>query len=85
MLFTLIVVVACEGISFVDAILFVISKKNIYSKVYLALVITNACFFMTMAYYSVVGTTICMSFYGGLFILRIVNLALNFIDVLKKS
>lgn len=85
MLFTLLVVVACEVVSLIDAILFVISKKNLYSKMYLGLVLINACFFMTMAYYSVVGTTICLSFYAMLFVLRGVNLVLNSIDILKKQ
>ena len=85
MLFTLLVVVACEVLSLIDAILFVRSKKNKYSKIYLVLVIINAFCFMTMAYYSVVGTTICLSFYAVIFILRIVNLVLNSIDVLKKT
>lgn len=85
MLFTLLVVVACEVVSFIDAILFINLKKNLYSKIYLALVITNACCFMTMAYYSTVGTAICLSFYAVLFVLRVINLIMNFIDILKKA
>ena len=33
MLFTLLVVIACEMVSFIDAILFVSFKKNKYSKI----------------------------------------------------
>lgn len=84
LLFTLIVVVACEVFSVADAILFVIFKKNVYSKIYLGLVITNACFFMTMAYYSTAGTVICLSFYAILFVLRILNLLFNIVDIFKK-
>ncbi|MBQ7357400.1 MAG: hypothetical protein IJW65_01550 [Clostridia bacterium] len=81
MLFTLCVVVVCEVVSLVDAILFIKSKKSVYSKIYLTLVIVNAVFFMTMAYYSVIGTTVCMSVYAVLFVARIVNLVLNVIDI----
>ena len=84
MLFTLLVVIACEVVSFIDAILFVSFKKNKYSKIYLTLVIVNACCFMTMAYYNTVGTTICLSLYAVLFILRVINVIVNFIDILKK-
>ena len=84
LLFTLIVVVACEIFSVVDAILFVIFKKNLYSKIYLGLVIANSCFFMTMAYYNMVGTVICLSFYAILFVLRILNLLFNIVDIFKK-
>ena len=82
MLFTLLVVVACEVLSFVEAILFASFKKNVYSKIYLAFVIVNACCFMTMAYYSTPGTIICLSFYAILTVLRIVNLTFNFSELL---
>ncbi len=85
MLFTLLVVIACEVVSLVDAILFVVSKTNTYSILYLVLVIINAALFMTMAYYSDVGTTICLAFYAILFVLRIINLILNSVEVLKRS
>ena len=85
MLFTLVVVVVCEVVSFIEAILFVSFKKNLYSKIYLALTIANACCFMTMAYYSTVGTTICLLCYAILFVLRVVNLVMNFFDLLKKA
>ena len=84
MLFTLIVVVACEVLSFVEAILFASFKKNVYSKIYLALIIVNACCFMSMAYYSTLGTIICLSFYAILFVLRIINFVINLIDLRKK-
>lgn len=85
MLFTLTVVAVCETISFVETLLFVKAKKSEYSKFYLILFIVNASCFLTMAYYSVIGTTICMVCYGILFIVRIVNLVLNFVNVFKKS
>lgn len=85
MLFTLLVVAVCETISFVETLLFVKAKKSDYSKFYLILFIINALCFLTMAYYSVIGTTICMVCYGILFIVRIVNLVLNVVDVFKKS
>lgn len=85
MLFTLLVVVACEAVSLVDAIFFIKTKHTWYAKIYLMLLITNACMFMTMAYYSTVGTTVCLSFYAGLFLLRILNLVLNMVDVVKKA
>ena len=85
MLFTLIIVTACEVVSFVEAIIFNEMKKSKYSKLYLALVIVNGILFMTMAYYSTVGTTICMISYAVIFILRIVNLVTSCIDVFKKT
>ena len=83
MLFTLLTVVACEMISIAEAIIFTITRINIYSIAYIALVIVNAVLFMTMAYYSMVGTIICLSFYGVLFVIRVVNLILNLTDVIK--
>ena len=85
MLFTLVIVVGCEVISFLDAFLFVISKRNKYSVIYLILVILNALLFMTLAYYSMPGTVICLISYGVLFILRIINLGLNAIDIIRKT
>ena len=85
MLFTLLVVTASEAVSLIDAILFVTCKKSPYAKIYLGLVIANACCFMTMAYYSTVGTTICLVFYGILFVLRVVNLCMNCGDILEDA
>ena len=85
MLFTLLIVIACEVISFIDIILFVISKHNIYSYINLLLFIINVIFFMTVNYYYSVGTVIGLSLYAALYILRVVNLVLNFIDICKKS
>ena len=85
MLFTLVIVTGCEILSLIDAILFVISKKKAYSIIYLLLVVLNAFLFMTMAYYSDVGTMICMSFYALLFVLRIINFVRNSIEVLTRS
>ena len=85
MLFTLIVVVACEVVSMLDAIMFVVIKRSKYSVVYLVLILINAFIFMSMAYYSAIGTIICLSSYAILFVLRIINLVLNCIDVLKSS
>ena len=80
MLFTLLIVIACEVVSFIDIILFVISKHNIYSYINLSLFIINVIFFMTVNYYYSVGTVIGLSLYAALYILRVVNLVLNFID-----
>lgn len=85
MLFTLVIVVGCEVISFLDAFLFVISKRNKYSVIYLMLVILNALLFMTLAYYSMPGTVICLVYYAVLFILRIINLGLNVVDIVRKT
>ena len=84
MLFTLLIVIACEVFSFIDILLFVISKHNKYSFINLAVFIINALLFMTVIYYSSVGTVIGLSFYVVLFVIRIVNLVLNSIDILKK-
>ena len=85
LLFTLLIVIACEVVSFIDIILFVISKHNIYSYINLLLFIINVIFFMTVNYYYSVGTVIGLSLYAALYILRVVNLVLNFIDICKKS
>ena len=85
LLFTLLIVIACEVVSFIDIILFIISKHNIYSFINLALFIINAILFMTVIYYYSIGTVIGLSLYAALYILRIVNLALNFIDICKNS
>ena len=85
MLFTLLIVIACEVVSFIDIILFVISKHNIYSYINLSLFIINVIFFMTVNYYYSVGTVIGLSLYAALYILRVVNLVLNFIDICKRS
>ena len=85
MLFTLLIVIACEAVSFIDIILFVVSKHNIYSFINLALFIINAILFMTVIYYYSIGTVIGLSLYAALYILRVVNLVLNFIDICKKS
>ena len=85
MLFTLLIVIACEVVSFIDIILFVISKHNIYSYINLSLFFINVIFFMTVNYYYSVGTVIGLLIYAALYILRAVNLVLNFIDICKKS
>ena len=85
MLFTLLIVIACEVVSFIEIVLFVISKHNVYSFINLALFIINVILFMTVIYYHSVGTVIGLSLYAALYILRIVNLVLNFIDICKKS
>ena len=83
-IFTLIIVTACEFLSLLDAILLLQSKKNKYPKIYLALIIINAFFFMGLAYNGTVETVICLSFYIILLIIRIVNLVLNAKEILKK-
>ena len=85
MLFTLIVVVACEVVSMLDAIMFVAIKRSKYSVVYLVLILINAFIFMSMAYYSAIGTITCLSSYAILFVLRIINLVSNCIDIFKSS
>ena len=85
MLFTLIVVVACEVVSMLDAIMFVVIKRSKYSVVYLVLILINAFIFMSMAYYSAIGTITCLSSYAILFVLRIINLVSNCIDIFKSS
>ena len=83
LLFTLLVVVACEVVSFVDVVLFVASKHNVYSFIYLALFAINAICFMTLAYNSGFGTIFCMVLYAILFVLRIVNCVLNVMELVK--
>ena len=84
LLFTLLVVFACEILSFADAVLLLVSKRNIYNFIYLAATVENAFLFMGLAYYSTVGTIVCISFYALLFIARIVNLVLNLIQIIKN-
>ena len=72
-IFTLILVVACEVVFLADAVLFAVFKRNVYSFVYLALYVANAAIFMTMAYYSEAGTTICFVSYCLLFVLRVLK------------
>ncbi len=85
LLFTLLIVIACEVVSFVDIILFVISKHNIYSFINLALFIVNVILYMNVTYYSSIGTIIGLLLYAALYIIRIVNLVLNLIDTCKTS
>ena len=84
-IFTLIIVSVCEFLSLLDAILLLQSKKNKYSKIYLALIFINAFFFMGLIYNGTVETVICLSFYIILLIIRIVNLVLSSVEALKKS
>ncbi len=85
MLFTLLVVVGCEIISFIDAILFVKTKKTKFSKLYLALIIINALCFRGMMYYTAPGTIICLVSYALLFAIRIRNLVENTADIIKRA
>ena len=84
MLFTLLVVVACEILSFTDAVLSLISNRNVCNFIYLAAIVVNAILFMSLAYYSTVGTIVCISFYALLFVARIVNLILNLTQIIKN-
>ena len=84
MLFTLLIVIACEVISIFDVIIFVITEFGVYSIIYLVLMIANAYCFMNLAYYSAAGTIISMTLYAILYILRIINLVHNSADLLKK-
>lgn len=85
MLFTLLVVVACEIVAFIDGILFLISKPSAYSIVYFIMIIFNALVFITCAYYTTPGTILCMIIYGVLFIARILNLIFNLINICKRQ
>jgi len=90
LLTTLIIVIVCEFISFLEAMMFVVSTRSIvsahsiYSYIYLALVIINAIFFSTMIYYSSIGTYIGLTFYLILFVIRILNCIQNFVGMFKK-
>ena len=84
-LFTLFIVIACETVSLVDAVLLVITRHNAYSFIYSALFIVNAVFFLKINFYDTVGTVIGLLLYAALYILRIVNVVLNFKDIHTPS
>ena len=84
MLFTLVVVAGCEVLSFVESILFVISKHNFHSFLYLAAVVVNAMLFMNLAYYTEMGTVVCIVSYSLLFAFRIINLVTNITQIANK-
>ncbi len=85
MLAGLLIVIACEIVAFFDILLFVISKHDVYSFINLALYVTNAVFFMKVTFYSNVGTVIGLSLYAVIFILRVINLVWNWIEIRKTS
>lgn len=39
---------------------------------------------MTLAYYSTVGTVVCIVFYALLFVFRIINLISNVVDIARR-
>ena len=82
---TLAVVALCEVISLVEVIFFIISKHSAYSYIYLALLIINAVCFIALLGYSTVGNMICFSLYLIIFILRVVNLVLNTVEVSRMG
>ena len=84
-LFTLVIVAICEVLSLIDVILFIISKRSKYSVVYASLFAVNALGFMTAAYYSSIGTVVCMTIYALLFVLRVANLISSVADLVKAS
>lgn len=84
MLFTLLVVIATEFLNFIDSVIYIVLKRNIYSVVNLVLLICNAIFFMSLAYYTTIGTIICITFYIFLFIVRIINFILGMVKAFKK-
>lgn len=84
MLFTLLVVVATEFLNLIDSVIYIVLKRNIYSVVNLVLLICNAVLFISLAYYTTVGTVICITFYIFLFIVRIVNFILGMVKTFKK-
>ena len=85
MLFTLLIVIMCEVVSFVEAALFAFIHKSKYSWIYAGLVILNAVLFCNLAYYTVPGTVVCLVFYGVLFVIRILNLVQNGIGIFRKK
>ena len=85
LLFTFFIVTACELLFFIEAVIYVIYKRNWCSFINLSLVIINAAIFMTLAYYSDIGTTICISFYVLLLVFRIICFTLNVIDISKNA
>ena len=85
MLFTLLVVVACEIVALIDGVLLLIAKPSAYSIVYFILILFNAFVFMTCAYYTTPGTILCMIIYAILFIARIANVILNLINICKRQ
>ena len=85
MLSTLVIVVMCEVVSFIEAALFAFTQKSKYSWIYAGLVILNAVLFCNLAYYTVPGTVVCLAFYGILFVIRIFNFVQNGICVFRKK
>ena len=65
--------------------LLVITRHNAYSFIYSALFIVNAVFFLKINFYDTVGTVIGLLLYAALYILRIVNVVLNFKDIRTPS
>ena len=85
MLFTLLVVVACELLALADGVLLLITKPTVYNIVYFIIILFNAFVFTTCVYYTTVGTIFCMIIYAVLFIARILNLIFNLIDICKPK
>lgn len=83
MLSTLVLVAYTEFISFGEALLFFQSQRNAHSILNLVAVFVNAVLFCTMAYYTEIGTIMCLAFYGALLVLRVVNLICNICDIRK--
>ena len=85
MIFTLLIVAACELASLTEGILQVIMKRSILSYAYVALTVIVMVLFMKFAYYSTPGTVVCLSLYGALFVWRAINITLDLVAILKKE
>lgn len=81
MLYTLLIVIGCEMVSLPEAILQIKSTRGAYRRVYFFAMIGNAMLFLSLAYYTVPGTVLCMISYVVLFVLRIINLVRNSLDI----
>ena len=85
MLFTLLVVTGCELVAFVESILLLASKQGKRRFLYFVMVLINAMVFVTCAYYTTVGTIVCLVFYLLLYLFRIVHLISNLSCIFKKQ
>lgn len=81
LLYTLLIVIGCEIVSLPEAILQIKSTRGPYRFVYFFIMLNNALTFLSMAYYTVPGTVLCMISYVVLFVLRIINLVKNALGV----
>ena len=85
MIFTLLIVAACELASLTEGILLAISTRSIYSYAYVALSAIVAVLFMKLAYYSTAGTVVCLSLYSILFVWRAIVITRDLIAISQKE